>query len=65
MGKSGKRIFRPKIFYEDYPYSVNVTDQTKTTVEHAAHLGNQGNGHFGPLQNCMRITLIPSMLPPR
>ena len=27
--------------------------------------GNQVNGHFGPLQNCMKITLIPSMLPPR
>ena len=23
------------------------------------------NGHFSPLQNCLRITLIPSAFPPR
>ena len=31
MGKSGEWIFQPitTLLYEDYPYSVNVTDQTK------------------------------------
>ena len=62
--KSGNRTFRPRILLvEDYPYSVKVTTQLPLNTRHM--WGNQVKGHFRQYQHCMRITLIPSMLPPR
>ena len=45
-------------FSEDFPYSVSVT-----ALQQFNTWGNQINGYFNQQQNCMRISLIPSMLP--
>ena len=48
-------------FSEDFPYSVSVTALQQFNTLRI--WGNQINGYFNQQQNCMRISLIPSMLP--
>ena len=63
MGKSGKirKQDNSAHFSEDFPYSVSVTALHQTNTWRI--WGNQMNGYFNQHQNCMRISLIPSMLP--
>ena len=63
MGKSGKirKLDNSAHFSEDFPYSVSVTALHQTNTWRI--WGNQINGYFNQQQNCMRISLIPSMLP--
>ena len=63
MGKSGKIQKQDNLahFSDDFPYSVSITALQQFNMWRI--WGNQINGYFNQQQNCMRISLIPSMLP--